>query len=222
MTPMSSSETARPVACYVTDRHSLEMANHEAELPALLDCIANAARCGVDWIQIREKDLDGRALGELVRQAMEKAPATHFLVNDRLDVAIGAGAAGVHLGAESLPVAEAVKWCRAGHAPPGFLVGRSCHSMEEALEAQRDGADYIFFGPVFATPSKAKYGAPQGIEKLKEVCGRAGVPMLAIGGITAENLQECLRAGAAGIAGIRLFQEGEDLTGIVRRLKAVV
>jgi thiamine-phosphate pyrophosphorylase len=219
MTPMPSSESAGPITCYVTDRQALGITDPKAACEALLERIANAARGGVDWIQIREKDLGGRALAELVRRAMEKAPGTRILVNDRLDVAIGTGAAGVHLGAKSLPVAEVVKWRRAGNAPPGFLLGRSCHSLEEAVEAERAGADYIFFGPVFATPSKEEYGAPQGTAKLRDVCARLGLPVLAIGGVTAENFQECFHAGAAGIAAIRMFQEAKALEAIIARVR---
>ena len=176
---------------------------------------------GADWAQIREKDLEGRALTNLARAAVDSSPGRRIFINDRLDVAMVAATAGVHLGGESLPVAEVVKWRRAGHAPANFLVGRSCHSMEEALATQADGADYIFFGSVFATPSKAEYGPPQGIAKLADVCGRVRLPVLAIGGITTENAAECYRAGAAGIAGIRLFQEAADVAAVVSRLRKV-
>ena len=189
-------------------------------MAAQLDRIALAARAGVEWIQIREKDLAGRPLGNLVRAAVAMAPQCRILVNDRLDVAIGSGAAGVHLGGESLPVAEVVKWRREGHGATDFLVGRSCHSVEEALGAERDGADYVFFGPVFATPSKLEFGAPQGIAKLEEVCGRVRVPVLAIGGITIENAGDCLRAGAAGVAAIRMFQESSDISSVIARLRS--
>jgi thiamine-phosphate pyrophosphorylase len=125
----------------------------------------------------------------------------------------------VHLGRESAPAREVKKWCRAGHAPPGFLVGVSCHSLNEALAAEADGADYIFFGPVFATPSKEAFGPPQDIARLAEVCRSVRIPALAIGGISPENAAECLRAGAAGIAAIRLFQQTTDLPAVVERLR---
>lgn len=216
---MPRSDPARPVVCYVTDRRGLPAANEEAACAALQQKIHEAASAGVDWVQIREKDLAGRALSSLARAAVEGAPRCRVLVNDRLDVAIAAGAAGVHLGGDSLPVAEVMKWRRAGHAPADFLVGRSCHALEEAMAAEKDGADYVFFGPVFATPSKAEYGAPQGIGKLKEICGRVGIPVLAIGGITTANAGECLAAGAAGIAAIRLFQDAADIGAAVSRLR---
>jgi len=87
-----------------------------------------------------------------------------------------------------------------------FLIGVSCHSLGSARAAEKGGADYVFFGPVFETPSKAAFGAPQGIERLREVCAALRIPVLAIGGVNAENLRDCIQAGAAGIAAIRLFQ----------------
>jgi len=191
----------------------------------LLAVIRRAAAAGVDWIQIREKDLPTRPLHELTCAAVAAAASprpgvTRVLVNDRLDVALAVGAAGVHLGRESLPVADVARWRSAGKAPEGFLVGASCHSLTQAQESERDGADYVFFGPVFATPSKAAYGPPQGLERLAEVCRLARIPILAIGGITVENAGQCLDSGAAGIAAIRLFQEAADLEAIAKRFRA--
>jgi len=206
-----------PLLCCVTSLRALGPAASPAELLALLRGIVAA---GVDWIQIREKDLPARELFHLTTECVALAAAgTRILVNDRLDVALAAGAAGVHLGRESAPAREVKQWCRAGHAPPGFLVGVSCHSLNEALEAEADGADYIFFGPVFATPSKEAFGPPQGIARLAEVCSSVRIPALAIGGIAPENAAECLRAGAAGIAAIRLFQQTTDLPAVVERLR---
>jgi len=98
-------------------------------------------------------------------------------------------------------------------------VGASCHSLDAAQQAERDGADYIFFGPVFDTPAKRKFGPPQGIERLKEVCHGVQIPVLAIGGVTIENARECLQAGAAGLASIRLFQNAQDLPALLSRLR---
>jgi thiamine-phosphate pyrophosphorylase len=157
---------------------------------------------------------------------------TRIIVNDRFDVAWTAGAGGVHLGERSLPVRaviqarkalrqarEALGQARQASGPPNFLVGVSCHSLAAVLEAAEGGADYVFFGPIFATPSKARCGAPQGTEKLAEVCKAASLPVIAIGGITAENAAACRECGAAGVAAIRLFQEGGDVTEIVARLR---
>jgi len=163
----------------------------------------------VDWVQIREKDMATRELLALVRGAVAEAGpgGARIVVNGRLDVALAGGAAGVHLGGESIPARYAIRWCRSGNAPADFLVGVSCHSIDQARQAEADGASYVFFGPVFDTPSKRPFGPPQGIAKLAEACRAVQIPVIAIGGIQGENAAECLRAGAAGIAAIRMFQE---------------
>jgi len=189
--------------------------------PAALDAvIRRAAEAGVGWIQIREKDLHARPLAELVRSALAETRkiGARILVNDRLDVALAAGAAGVHLGETSLPVEIVAEWRRAANRKQ-FLIGVSCHSRDAARAAERGGADYVFFGPVFATPSKAPFGPPQGIERLREVCLAVKISVLAIGGVTPENAARCLEAGAAGIAAIRLFQESADVAAAVLRLR---
>jgi len=115
-----------------------------------------------------------------------------------------------------------VRWRRtAGQQAGTFLMGVSCHSGAAAVEAERDGADYLIFGPVFATPSKAAFGAPQGLDRLAEVCRSVRIPVLAIGGVALENASACLAAGAAGLAAIRLFQEAPDLSSLVNRLRSL-
>jgi thiamine-phosphate pyrophosphorylase len=221
-----------PILCYVTDRNTIALEDQSAgnRRAALLQRIFAAAAAGVDWIQIREKDLSAREVSSLVRdaitQAKQSAPALNqfprILVNDRLDIAIAEHAAGIHLGENSLPVGSVRAWLRSRPPSPAtenFLVGASCHSKESAMSAARDGADYIFFGPIFATPSKAAYGTPQGLERLSEVCSSISIPVLAIGGITADTTFACLAAGAAGIASIRLFQNAPDLPSLVSRLR---
>lgn len=210
----------QPILCYVTDGASL--GGDEA---ALLRMMQNAMRAGVDWIQIREKTISAQALLRLVRAAVAQPERkTRILVNDRLDVAIAAGADGVHLGNSSLPVADVRDWLGKEaarlHVAQDFLVGRSCHSLEEAQRAESEGASHLIFGPVFATPSKMQYGAPQGAERLGEVCRAVRVPVLAIGGVTVENAAQCLRAGAAGIAAIRLFQESSAVKEVVMELRS--
>jgi len=188
----------------------------------LLQKIEQAAKAGVDWIQIREKDLSGRELAKLAGQAILGAGSgSSVLLNDRVDIACAAGATGVHLGENSLPVSEARKLVDKGGARANFLVGVSIHSFEAAMQAEQAGADYVIFGPVYTTPSKASFGEPQGVQRLKEICNRLTIPVLAIGGITLENAGECVVAGAAGIAAIRLFQDAEDLYGVVRDLRKV-
>jgi thiamine-phosphate pyrophosphorylase len=222
----------KPILCYVTDRHALERvctpSTHEPSSKSigtdstdtLVDIIRKVSAAGINWIQIREKDLEARALVELVRLAGDAAQqtGTRILVNDRLDIALAAGAAGVHLGETSLLVKTVAEWRRAAGRTE-FLVGASCHSVEAACAAEGAGANYIFFGPVFTTPSKAAFGAPQGIERLREVCRSVRIPILAIGGVTFENASSCFAAGAAGMAAIRLFQESENVLEIAMRLR---
>lgn len=212
----------------MTDRRSLApsaVANVEANLTRR---IQDAIQAGVDWVQIREKDLPARKLSELTRAAIAQAamktveraadgPA-RVLVNDRFDVAWAAAAAGVHAGESSLPVRELAE-ARRRLGREDFLVGASCHSLQGVVSAAQDGADYVFFGPVFATPSKAGFGAPQGLTKLAEACAAVSIPVIAIGGIAVENAAACRQAGAAGIAAIRLFQQGAGLPGTVGRLR---
>ena len=185
--------------------------------------IAQVLSAGVDWVQIREKDLPGAELLALAEEAVAAKGHSRVVINDRLDVAMAARADGVHLGETSLPVAQVAAWiCKAraaGQVEKGFVVGASCHSLESARQAERDGADYIFFGPAFATPSKAAFGAPQGLERLRQVCAGLRIPVLAIGGITLENVRPCIEAGAAGIAAIRLFQNAKDPASVVAALR---
>ena len=209
----------KPLLCYVTDRHGFrESAEEQEEL--LLEKIEAAANAGVDWIQLREKDLSAVRLAGLATEAIRLAAGfTATLINDRLDVACAVKAAGVHLGEQSLPVSEAKRLVTERFPGRSFLVGASVHSLEAARKAERDGASYLIFGPVFATPSKAAFGAPHGLESLRKVCTQLTIPVLAIGGITPENIRECLDTGASGIAAIRLFQEAKDLPGVVRELR---
>jgi thiamine-phosphate pyrophosphorylase len=214
----------RPLLCYVTDRNAL------AERADLDKQIARAIAAGIDWIQIREKDLPTRELLAVTRAAVKASAAAkvaraRIIVNDRLDIALAAGADGVHLRETSAPVAEVSAWRREAASRNAsmreFLIGASCHSLENARGAERDGADYVIFGPVFSTPSKEKFGAPQGINLLAEVSGVVKIPVLAVGGITEENARECFAAGAAGIAAIRMFSEARDLAALAGRLRAM-
>src|SRR5271168_2280339 len=158
-----------PIFCYVTDRASLRSPEPREALAALLDCIASAAAAGVPWIQLREKDLAARYLARLTSAAMDRCALAHsgvgnllssrtrIFVNDRLDVAIAERAAGVRLGENSLPVNEAKRLLQnlsSENRPAEFLAGVSCHSLASAQAAAAAGADYIFFGPIFPTPSK--------------------------------------------------------------------
>jgi thiamine-phosphate pyrophosphorylase len=200
----------------VTDRHQTGSLD-------LFAAVGQALRAGVRAVQLREKDLSGKQLAEFAAEALRRvAGASAILVNDRMDVACALKAAGVHLGEHSLPVKEAIRLVSERGGRKDFLVGASIHSLETALHAEEDGADYVIFGPVYATPSKAKFGPPQGLAKLQEVCERLKIPVLAIGGITLENARETLAAGASGIAAIRLFQEEANLPALVKQLRGTV
>ena len=209
----------KPLLCYVTDRHAL------ADSFSLTENIARAVLAGVDWIQIREKDLSARELLALARAAVKAAGsgATRIIINDRLDVALAAGAGGVHLAEASMTVAVVSAWRSGAIAEnvglKNFLIGASCHSVAAVRAAERDGADYIIFGPVFATPSKEQFGEPQGIKLLADASKAVRIPVLAIGGIAETNARECFAAGAAGIAAIRMFSGARNLAAVVERLR---
>jgi thiamine-phosphate pyrophosphorylase len=222
-----SNSRGEAILCYVTDRRILPLENPGDASEALLPKIAAVAAAGIDWIQIREKDLSGKDCAALTREAVQRAEqvaagganAARILVNDRLDAALSEGAGGVHLGEHSLPLVEARRLTDSRERGKDFLIGVSCHSLEAAKVAERGGANYIFFGPVFATPSKAAFGAPQGLARLAELCRSVSLPVLAIGGVTLENAASCLAAGAMGIAAIRLFQDARDLKPLVQSLR---
>lgn len=203
--PPLPAKASHPIVCYVTDRKSLA---DDRSLRALLEKIRTAVAAGVDWVQIREKDLAASELLALARESVA-AGSARIIINDRLDVALAAGAAGVHLGHASAPPREVAEWCRR-NAPPDFLVGISCHSLEGAQEAERAGAAYTYFGPIYETPSKIPFGAPHGVAELAAVSAAVRIPVIAIGGVNASNAAECLRAGASGIAAIRMIQGATD------------
>ncbi len=187
------------IRCYITDRSLLPGAPGD-RIATLLDCVGRVARQGTTLIQLREKDLPARELFALAQAAQARLAGTggKLLINDRWDIALAVGAAGVHLPATGVPVAAVRR-----AAPAGFLITRSCHSPAEAAAAARDGADFCLLAPIFPTPSKPG-AVPLGIEALRAAAAHARV--LALGGVTEENIATCLAAGAAGMAGIRYFQ----------------
>jgi len=148
-------------------------------------------------VQIRAKELCARDLTRLVRAAVALG-GSKIVVNTRIDVALACGAAGVHLPGDSIAPNT---WRKI--TPPGFLIGVSCHTIPELQSAEREGADFAVFGPVF--PSVTKEVRPIGLAAFQEAARSVCLPVYALGGVTAENAQECIQAGAAGIAGISLF-----------------
>ena len=183
---------------YITDRHSA------GGVGPLLGYIERAIGDGVDQIQIREKDLAARELLLLTRRVVELSAghATRILVNSRTDIAMAAGAHGVHLPADSIS-----PQCLRAVAPRGFLVGVSTHERYEILAAQEGGADFVVFGPVFSPGSKTSRLPESGPKGLRAAVQGLTIPVFALGGITPENADLCIHAGAAGIAGISLFQK---------------
>jgi thiamine-phosphate pyrophosphorylase len=179
---------------YITNRHAL---GGKAEL---LANIGRVLKTGIDYLQIREKDLTARELLELTRAVLEMAVGTKtlVLVNSRADLALAAGAHGVHLPSDSI-----APWLLRPFVPAAFSIAVSCHSVDEVQRAEREGANFVVFGPVFESPEK---GRAMGLGSLSEAAGCVQIPVLALGGITLENQAQCMAAGAAGIAGISLFQ----------------
>lgn len=163
----------------------------------LLWLLEQALDAGVKAIQLREKDLAGRDLFLLAEKASKLCQnyGSSLFVNERIDIALAVNAAGVQLGKASVPIALARQLFGAQK-----MIGVSTHSLDEALEAQQQGADFLLFGPVYFTPSKAPYGAPQGVNKLKEIMEKLSLPVYAIGGIKMENILDLRSIGVAGVA----------------------
>ena len=201
-----------PCLCLVTDRSLCGSDPVELERR-----VALAVRGGVDMVQLREKDLPGGLLLELAARLRKVAAGAALLVvNERVDVAMASGAGGVQLGEEGLPVE--VAWRLAGE---GSLIGRSVHSVEGALEAQEQGADFLVVGTIFPTGSHPGTEAA-GPALLSSLAGRVGIPFLAIGGVTAENAAAVVDAGASGAAVISAILAARDPEAAARELKQVL
>ncbi len=184
----------------ITNRHLTRIPFPEAIQQALLG--------GVRAVQVREKDLPVRELLSLAQELrrITREFNARLFINDRVDVAVAVGADGVHLGHQSMP-AEAVRKIVSGK----MLIGMSTHSLAEAVKAEKAGADFITFGPIFITPSKMQYGAPTGVEALGTIKEHIRIPVLGLGGIRLDNILQVLRAGADGIAMISAILAADDI-----------
>ncbi len=204
----------RPILYFVTDRARLSTRSVES----LLERVEIAVRAGIHVVQIRERDLSDRALASLVRGAVAIArpSGVAVLVNDRVDVALAAGADGVHLRTDSIAPARMRR-----DAPQRFVIGRSIHSLAEARAIdEHGGCDYLLFGTVFASPGKPAGHRASGPALLGEVCASTRLPVLGIGGIDAVNAGEIAAAGAAGLAAIGAFTNG-DASAVAARVRAM-
>ena len=207
--------------CYITDRRAFgEDEDHRRR--ALLRRVVEAAAAGVDYIQLREKDLSTRDLEALAKDVISvvrsNSQRTRLLINERTDVALASGADGVHLPGKSLPASEVRSvWMRRADRAP--VIGVSAHSVDEVRYAEAHGADFALLGPIFEKPNTGLCGL--GVDQLSIARQGAQVPenteaapqhsfaVLALGGVNLQNAAQCLRSGASGLAGIRLFQEGD-------------
>ena len=205
---------ARPVVCVVT---RVRGTAGSAERERLLERLTAAAAAGATLIQVRERLLSDRDLLAFTQDLVSRLEPTGagVLVNDRLDVALAAGAHGVHLKSDG-PGAADVR----ALAPPGFIIGRSIHSEGEATAVSREGGlDYLLFGTVFRSESKPEGHVPAGLEALARACAATVLPVVAIGGIELECAPDVARTGAAGIAAIGLFAGAPDVASVVSRLR---
>lgn len=209
----------KPLLYLITSGATTEQTTSSTEeFSRVLELTEAAVKAELDLLQIREKRLNTRVLFELASRAasITHATTTRLLINDRADVALAAGADGVHLTTHSVPV-EVVRRAFG----PEFVIGSSTHSVAEAVDASNGGADFIVFGPVFETLSKRGYGEPVGIDALAEVVSRLpGFPVLALGGIELDNVAGCARTGATGVAAITMFNDPDRLIDIAREVRS--
>lgn len=198
----------------ISDRRKLgARASEEVEHHRFLAWVSGLVSAGVQALQIREKDLSDRRLHLLTSAVVRQAPEMTVLINGRADIAISAGAAGVHLPADGVPVSALRR--RFGRR---LLIGVSTHHQDEITNARRDGADYATFGPVFETPGKEAFGLPPGLDGL-QAAAQLGLPLLALGGIDSSRLEPVLAAGALGLAAIRAFHDQSETQALVAALR---
>jgi thiamine-phosphate pyrophosphorylase len=203
-----SRDLARPTV-YLITTGECRVENYSHTSGRILDIVRSAVDAGVDLIQLREKQLSAKLLFELTQNIVEitSGSRTKLLVNDRLDIALAAGADGVHLTSTAMP-AEAVR----AYVSDNFLIGVSCHSSDDIGDAAAGGADFALYGAVFASPGK---GEGLGLEALSEVCRSRQFPVVAVGGIDETNFRHVVDAGAIGFAAIRALNDVDSMRRII-------
>jgi thiamine-phosphate pyrophosphorylase len=208
----------KPILYLITPGVTTEATTpNSKEFRTILQQVSAAVAAGIQLIQIREKQLTAQVLFELASSvvAIARGTSTRVLVNDRADIAADAGADGVHLTTRSLAPAVIRRTFGAK-----FLIGASTHSLREARDAAGQGADFAVFGPIFPSPLKEKYGPALGLRQLDEAARElAPFPLIGLGGISIHNANDCLLAGAQGIAGITLFSKANSLSITVQTIK---
>jgi thiamine-phosphate pyrophosphorylase len=220
---------SHPLLYYITDRSQFSGSEDERRR-LLLARIADAARHTIDLIQLREKDLSAKELEALARAALaairdhrneNAGVSTRLLINSRLDVAMAVGASGVHLRSDDISVVDGRAVLTAVRFDRPFTIARSCHTLAEVRQAATEQAEFVVFGPVFAKKDSVTPMNPDvsGLNGLAEASVQ-GIPVLALGGVTLDNAARCIQAGAAGIAGIRLFQQG-SIAKVVEQLRGI-
>lgn len=195
----------------VTDRHLLK--------DKFFEKIEASLRGGLKALHLREKDLEGAELFNLAKElkALTDKYDAHLFINDRMDIAKAMNLRGVHLAENSVSVTVARSFLGRD-----FLIGKSTHSIEGAIDAEKQGADFITFSPIYETPSKMGYGEPQGIDSLKEVCAKINIPVFALGGVTEEKIEELTRAGAKGVSLIREIFDIGNTKNIDNKTKTII
>jgi thiamine-phosphate pyrophosphorylase len=181
--------------------------HHQTGGRPLTEVVRQALEGGVTSVQLREKEFSGAALYHLALElrSLTSLFGASLIINDRVDIAVASGADGVHVGINSMPVAAVRRTMGLGK-----IIGYSAHGIDEALQAQADGADFVTFGPVYPTPSKAAYGEPCGVKKLAETVSALNIPVIGLGGISSAAIAEIMSAGVAGVAVISAILSAAD------------
>ena len=192
---------------FITDRHLSDK--------SLVSIVKSACSNGLKAVQMREKDLPASDLLKLavkIRFVIKKYNSK-LIVNDRLDIGLLSEADGINVPVNGMKIECVKKFSKS------LIFGKSVHSIGEAIKAQEEGFDYLLFGPVFRTPAKIKYGKPQGLEKLKQICSKVKIPVFAVGDITPERAKKCLNAGAYGVAVIRSIMKSDNIARTIKQFE---